>query len=659
MSQGQSHPYPTYLLLSFLLIVVLTAIEMGYDLRHSYVTDKEMSQLLRTHNDKARLVHEMRSHIRERVIALNTMLLVDDPFAVDAAYEDFLTWGNRFIEKRIRLREMIESEEERALLQSLRLNSIEGTAIIERAVALAREGEIERSRQALFREVFPVQEKMLDAADNMLNHYMEQISQQISQSQQHNAKWRILVMTLGIAMIVIIIAVALYVIRRIGHDSQALLQAKEGLEAAVDARTRELSEATEMLMAAQHVAHMGHWDWNILNGDLKWSDEIYRIFGVEPGAFEPSYDAFLQAVHPEDRDRVVECVEMAVRGEKPYGIEHRVIQPDGTERVVYERGMVNHSEDGAPLRMLGTVQDITEHKLTEKKLQQAASVFLNTGDGVMITDNECNIVDVNDAFSEILGYHKEELLGQNPRILRSGRHDESFFQHFWDSLNTCGQWQGEVWDRQKSGQVIPLWLTVNAVQDDNGKLSNYVALFRDISKSKENEQHLWHIAHHDPLTGLPNRSLMYGRLDLAMKQADREESAMALMLLDLDGFKQVNDSLGHGTGDEVLVRVAEILTGWVRDTDTVVRYAGDEFVVVLKGLYQRDAINRIADGMIRDIAQPFEVAGAKVKVGASIGVALYPTNAYDADSLIASADVAMYKAKMEGKGCCRFYDEGK
>ena len=163
------------------------------------------------------------------------------------------------------------------------------------------------------------------------------------------------------------------------------------------------------------------------------------------------------------------------------------------------------------------------------------------------------------------------------------------------------------------------------------------------------------IAHHDALTGLPNRSLMYARLQLAMEQADRENTAMALMLIDLDGFKEVNDTHGHGAGDAVLTRVADILSSLVRESDTVVRYAGDEFVVVLKGLFQRDAISQIADQIISEISIPMEIGGNTVNIGASIGVSIYPTNAYDSDSLIARADEAMYRAKRSGKGCCRFY----
>ncbi len=649
-ANSNARPFPPYLILSFLLIVLLISLGVADDLNHAAATQAEIEKVISIHNNKIRLVHEMRSAVRERVINLNTLLLHEDPFVAEQAYAHFLEWGNRFIAGRTQLRSLLEGEEEKALLDTLRQSSIEGAAIIERAVALAREGDNRLSREALFTEVVPVQVKMAESAERLLDYYMEEMNRQMVLTQQQNATWMGRVVLLGGAMIIIVVTIAIYVVRRFRRDSQ-------GLEAAVDARTQELQSTAEQLNAVQRVAKLGHWEWDIPSGGLRWSDEIFRIFGVEPGAYEPTYEAFLQAVHPDDREKLTAGVNAAVSGEQEYSLEHRVVHPDGTQRVVHERGVVSCHDDGSPLRMLGTVHDITERKAMEQELQLAASVYHNTGDGIMITDDECKIIDVNEAFSELFGHDRAELLGQNPRLLRSGRHDESFFQQFWESLNSSGQWQGEIWDRHKSGEVIPLWLTVNAVRDENNSLTSYVALFRDITKSKETEQQLWQIAHHDALTGLPNRSLMYGRLQLAMEQADREKSAMALMLIDLDGFKQVNDSLGHGAGDEVLVRVAATLNNLVRESDTVVRYAGDEFVVVLKGLYQRDAITSIADAMIAEISGPMEVEGETVKIGASIGVVIYPTNAYDADSLIARADEAMYRAKEAGKGCCRFYDD--
>ena len=656
MKNRTSQASRTYIFLSFLLIMVLIAAEIGGDLYHASVYNKQLQFIIDTQTKRGRLVYELRSIVRERVLTLNNMLLADDPFAVEDGYERFLQWGNRFIEKRQQLASSLETEKEKALFEKLRQTTMEGTPVIERAVALAREGDLIASRKLLIEVVQPIQDRVVRAADHLLNHYLELVNRQAEISRQQNERGRRERLLFGLVILILVLGIGSYVTRRIERDSRALQQAKQGLEEAVAERTRELKRTTELLETAQQVAGIGHWEWHIPSGGLKWSDQIYRIFGVEPGAYEPSYDAFLAAVHPDDRELVVQGVNAAVSGERKYSVEHRVVWPDGTHRVVHERGIVDYNDDGSPLRMVGTVHDITERKRTERELQLAASVYHSTGDGIIITDQDNTIIEVNEAFSEILGYSREELVGQNPRVLRSGKHDKAFFQRFWDSLERTGQWQGEVWDRHKSGEVIPLWLTVNVVRDDSGALSNYVALFRDITQSKENEQRLWHIAHHDALTGLPNRSLMYGRLQLAMEQADRDKSAMALMLIDLDGFKQVNDSLGHGAGDEVLVRVASRLREQVRESDTVVRYAGDEFVVVLKGLYQRETINHIANAMIDEIARPMEIEGQVVQIGASIGIALYPTNAYDGDSLIARADEAMYRAKKAGKGGCRFYD---
>jgi diguanylate cyclase (GGDEF)-like protein/PAS domain S-box-containing protein len=364
----------------------------------------------------------------------------------------------------------------------------------------------------------------------------------------------------------------------------------------------------------------------------------------------PSLEAFLERVHPDDRRQVEEAIVEAKGRGREFDLDFRLLLADGSERVVQMR-MVAERRDAQekPAFLLGTLQDITEWKRVEDQMRLAASVFAHTGDGVMITDAGNRIIEINHAFSRILGYEMEDVVGRDPSLLKSDRHKRSFYLSMWQTLQERGQWQGEIWDKRKSGEVIPLWMTINAVYDERGWVRHYVALFRDISDVKRTEQALWHIAHHDALTGLPNRNLMYDRLHVAMSDAARADKQVALMLIDLDGFKQVNDELGHDAGDTLLTRVGRILREGVRDSDTVARYAGDEFIVILKGAHERENVGVLARKLIE---------GRTVTVGASIGIALYPAHATRSEDLIAKADEAMYEAKHLGKNRhCFFGDE--
>jgi len=649
---------PAYLFVGFFIIALLVMAESVLDLFHAHETRRYIEQVIETHNDKIRTVHEMQGISRQRMLLLNTMLILKDPFAIESSYDKFLVEGNRFIAMRRTLESLPASGRERQLQNTLRQTAAAGAPLTQRAVSLIRNGQYKASRKLLLQEILPLQERFIKQGLALQHYYMGRLGALASRAQQAEEQWRRYVVVFGLVVVLLTLTIARVVIRRIHQDREALLEAHDSLEVTVAQRTAELRETALQLEEANRLARLGHWEWDIVGDTLTWSDEIYRIFGVRPGEYAPSYEAFLCAVHPDDRGTVTAAVEKAINGEAPYDMQHRVVWPDGTVRVVHERGEVRRDGEGRPISMLGTVNDITEHKEVEKGQLLAASVYHNTGDGVMITDADNRIVDVNKAFNEILGYDLDEIRGRNPRMLQSGRHDESFFQSLWASLNETGQWQGEIWDRRKQGDIMPLWMTINAVRDEQGSLNSYVALFRDITKVKENEQSLWQLAHHDPLTGLANRSLMYARLQLAMAQADRSEDGLALLLIDLDGFKLVNDSLGHSAGDELLIKVAEVLRGKVRESDTVVRYAGDEFVILLKGLQERTAIHRIANEIVAELSRPMAVAGgSEAHIGASIGVAVYPTHAFDSESLIAKADQAMYRAKKQGKGQVCFFGD--
>ncbi|THF61307.1 two-component system response regulator [Pseudothauera rhizosphaerae] len=292
------------------------------------------------------------------------------------------------------------------------------------------------------------------------------------------------------------------------------------------------------------------------------------------------------------------------------------------------------------------------------KLRLHSAVIDSTHDGVLITDLDGNIVSVNRAFTEITGYPDEESRGRNPRFLQSGRHGRAFYKEMWAALTETGCWQGELWNRRRNGELFPEWLTLNAVHDENGVLTNYVGVFTDISKLRNAEERLSHLAHHDPLTGLPNRLLVLSRLAHAIEVAQRRGHRLAVLCLDLDRFKTVNDSLGHSVGDELLCAVAERLHARLREEDTLGRLGGDEFMVLLDDLDAPQDAAVVANELLGALAEPFALpSGAEMFMHASMGISVYPDDGDDYLALVRNADAAMYRAKAEGRNTYGFYTE--
>jgi diguanylate cyclase (GGDEF)-like protein/PAS domain S-box-containing protein len=291
----------------------------------------------------------------------------------------------------------------------------------------------------------------------------------------------------------------------------------------------------------------------------------------------------------------------------------------------------------------------------QQSLRQHARVFESTSEGVVITDAQGRILAVNQSFLSITGYSESEVLGQNPRILSSGRHDREFYERMWASLVATGQWRGEIWNRRKSGAVYPEWLTISAVTEPDGHTSHYVAVFSDITQIKRAQERLDFLAHHDALTGLPNRLLFQDRLDHAIRRALREGRQLALLFLDLDGFKGVNDTLGHAVGDRLLEVVAERLGKRLRASDTLARLGGDEFLIVLEDDTEAAAAAAAAESCLRLLAAPARIQGHEIFISGSIGISLFPADGQDAETLLASADLAMYRAKAEGRNTFQFY----
>ncbi|QOJ22617.1 MAG: EAL domain-containing protein [Gammaproteobacteria bacterium] len=291
-------------------------------------------------------------------------------------------------------------------------------------------------------------------------------------------------------------------------------------------------------------------------------------------------------------------------------------------------------------------------------LRQAAAVFESTREGVVITSLEPRILAVNRAYTEITGYSEAQVLGKNPKVIKSGRHDKSFYQAMWASLLQEGYWRGEVWNRRRNGEIYPQWLTITTVRNDNNEPCNYVGVFTDITQMKQSEARVAHLAHYDPLTGLPNRLLVQSRLHHAIERAQRHNFRIATLCLDLDRFKNVNDSLGHPVGDELLILLASRLKNRLREEDTLARLGGDEFLLVLEDVKDPSEPATVAQTLIDLLTTPFVLpSGHEIFINGSIGISLFPDDAHNVMELIQHADMAMYLAKKEGRSTYRYHTE--
>ncbi len=315
-------------------------------------------------------------------------------------------------------------------------------------------------------------------------------------------------------------------------------------------------------------------------------------------------------------------------------------------------------ETGRVTHFVAVKEDITARKRAEEQLRMNATVFETTTEGIMVTDAERRIKTVNPAFTRITGYGAGEVIGKNPRLLSSGRHDAEFYCQLWEQLLRRGYWSGEIWDRRKDGSVFPAWMSLVALKDEGDQLIEFVAVFSDMTQRKNDEEQIRYQANHDALTGLPNRTLLLDRLELAIATAHRERREVALLFLDLDRFKSVNDTLGHVVGDELLQQVAGRVNGCTREADTVARFGGDEFAVLLPEVLGGGDVALVAEKIIARLAPPFRLAERELYIGASIGIALYPDDSQDADTMLLHADMAMYRAKEAGRNRYRFFTAG-
>lgn len=547
------------------------------------------------------------------------------------------------------------------------------------------------------------------------------------------------------------------------------------LEQRVEERTRALAISEERLRLALEVANDGIWDWDLKSGSAYLSQRYREMTGYgEAGSFP---DFFRKLVHPDDLSRVTGAIKAHLRGETPFiRIEHRMLTRSGETKWVLGKGsVVNRDARGNPLRMVGTISDITEMKLAEAALQTAdetyrslfenmlnafahcrmifldgvpvdfeilrinpafekvtglkevegrrmseiipgyceenpealeifgqvaqtgksarwehylssqekwlsfmiyspalgefvligeniterkkaeeslllaGMVYSNTGEAIVVTDADNRIIATNPAFTEITGYTEGEVIGRNPNVLSSGVQEKKFYRDMWRELSETGKWEGEIRNRKKNGGLYDEHLSINTIYHDDGSIFRRFGLFMDITEKKKSEELIWKQANFDQLTALPNRRMLKERVEQEIRKANRANEPFALLFVDLDRFKDINDTLGHQIGDKLLIEAAKRLTNCIRETDIVARLGGDEFVVVLTLLHGAGSINRLVQDMLSKLAEPYLLGSELIYISASIGITVYPDDATNYDQLLKFADQAMYVAKQQGR----------
>jgi diguanylate cyclase (GGDEF)-like protein/PAS domain S-box-containing protein len=424
----------------------------------------------------------------------------------------------------------------------------------------------------------------------------------------------------------------------------------------------ELKAAEELWRLALEGSGDGVWDWDIVESKVKYSKRWKEIIGFAEDELSDSFEEFEKRLHPEDRERVlVEVQEYILENTPTYKIEFRLQCKDGGYKWISANGIVaSRDENNAAQRMVGTHSDISGWKKIENNLSIAATVF-ESQEGMLVTDADNMILRVNHAFANITGYNAEDIIGKNPRILTADRQDATFYSSMWKAIAEKGSWAGEIWNQRKNGEIYPGYLTITAVKDINGIISNYVSTLTDITKRKQADEEIQHLAFYDSLTGLPNRRLLIDRLNQSLTSSMRTGKGGAIFFLDLDHFKTLNDSLGHDVGDRLLKQVAERIIQVVRVGDTVARLGGDEFIILLKSLSESalEAAAQaevIGEKIIAVLNQPYQLNKNEYHCTPSIGITLFNGNEKTQEDLLKHADIAMYQAKNAGRNRLRFFD---
>lgn len=418
----------------------------------------------------------------------------------------------------------------------------------------------------------------------------------------------------------------------------------------------ELKEKESRLKAAQVYAKMGYWELMPDHKTALWSEQMYALFGLAP-ELTAGPEKLCDVMHKGDYPNFTASIQACFATGHEHHVEYRITRPsDGKKRWIECRGKLVTDSDGKPEKISGFIQDITERKNVEEKLQLSSRVFSDTHEGIIITDPQQRIVDVNPAFTQITGYNREDVIDKLPSILSSGKQSSTFYEQMWRSVKEHGHWQGEVWNRTKEGEIYAELLNISSLTNESDEVTHYVGVFSDITSSKQHQEQLNLMAHYDVLTKLPNRALFIDRFNQSIAHSKRTQHQLAVCFLDLDNFKPVNDNYGHNVGDRLLIEVANRITACIREEDTVSRQGGDEFAILLNDIESTSQYKKTMKRIHQSLARPYCIEDIQLHVTASSGVTLYPSDDGDIDTLLRHADHAMYQSKLSGKHRSQLYN---
>lgn len=425
-------------------------------------------------------------------------------------------------------------------------------------------------------------------------------------------------------------------------------------------REQNLAKTTAILERTGEMAKVGGWESDLRTMRVTWSEETYRIYEVDPSVILSMeyamsfYGTNAEAIYQSAVQPVIDS-----GSDNSWYLELPITTAKGNQKWVRFQGAAQR-ENGELVGLIGTIQDITEQIQAEAELRIAATAF-NSQEGMFVTDLNNRILKVNQAFTAITGYTADDVVGRDPKLFNSGLHDANFYAEMWASINETGVWRGEIWNRRKNGETYAQWLTISSVKDRTGTTTHYVGAFTDITERLETEKKIENLAFFDPLTGLPNRRLLLDRLAHVLATAIRQRQLGALLFIDLDDFKILNDTYGHDKGDQLLQQVAERLSSTVRKADTVGRLGGDEFVVLLENigpsmLKAAAEAKLVGEKILAALGQPYVLNDNMHRSTPSVGITLFGDIQESIEEPLKRADLAMYQAKAAGRNTLRFFD---
>lgn len=390
------------------------------------------------------------------------------------------------------------------------------------------------------------------------------------------------------------------------------------------------------------------WDWDIENNILSRSDQDAALFEIISRHLKGNDDRAM--IHPLDIEQLKADFEAHMEGRSDFfSNKHRLLRENGSWSWVLSRGkVVSRDSSNNALRMIGTHSDITEREM-------AAAIYRNSRQAIFITDINNNIISINAAFTEITGYSEEYVIGKNPKILSSGKHDKNYFAEMWKSIQETGHWSGEIYNKRKNGEIYPELLMINTIKGKDGSVDHFFAFFDDITEKKRSDELIFEQANYDPLTKLPNRHMFKELLDQEIKRSRRSNTSFALFFIDLDRFKEVNETLGHEIGDVLLVEASQRIMRQTREADSLSRFGGDKYTIIFPDTKDPIALERVAQDIIDDLSKSFLLGVNRIYISASIGITIYPNDADNASELLKNADQAMYMAKKAGRSCYSYF----